>query len=236
MSFFNPTEPIIRCKQEALDYQDRQGLLCLHLKVGKKTLFSGMYTRIDQVFVLWGLISAAIFITAQFAPISWFIQAGLWSGLTVLGTVGMTVLTHFWVKVERLRWVLYSWVGLMLAGVTLTDLSIFLGWGQILMYLCHLWLGLSALGYLCTGLGMRSRAFTVASGVHVIGMCLLPYVGGWQFLTTAMVMTTSLLVFAEVQWDMRPPADYDILTTEQKQFNERQYRLRQVASLVEARS
>jgi hypothetical protein len=228
MTFFNPSEPIIRSKQEALDFQDRQGLLSLDIKLGGKTLISVFYTRIDQVFILWGLISAAIFITAQFAPISWVIQAGLWSVLTLIGTMGMVVLTHFWVKVERLRWVLYFWVILMLTGVVLTDLSIFLSWGPILMRLCPMWMGLSALGYFGTGVGMRSRAFTLASIVHLLGIAVLPYLGGWQFLSTGIVMAASLLMFAGVQWDMRPPIEYNLLTREQKQFNEKQYQLRQV--------
>jgi hypothetical protein len=228
MTFFNPSEPIIRSKQEALDFQDRQGLLSLDIKLGDKTLISVFYTRIDQVFILWGLISAAIFITAQFAPISWVIQAGLWSVLTLIGTMGMVVLTHFWVKVERLRWVLYFWVILMLTGVVLTDLSIFLSWGPILMRLCPMWMGLSALGYFGTGVGMRSRAFTLASIVHLLGIAVLPYLGGWQFLSTGIVMAASLLMFAGVQWDMRPPIEYNLLTREQKQFNEKQYQLRQV--------
>lgn len=228
MSFFNPTEPIIRSKQEALDFQDRQGLLRLHLKIADKTLISAFYTRIDQVFVLWTLVCLTIFVTAQFAPISWVIQAGFWSALTFIGTAGMIVLTHFWVKVERLRWVLYSWVILMLTGVALTDLSIFLSWGEILMRLCPMWLALSALGYFCTGIGMRSRAFTLAGIVHLLSILVLPYVGGWQFLTTGLVMATNLAVFAEVQWDMRPPIEYNLLTLEQKQFNKEQYQLRRV--------
>jgi hypothetical protein len=162
MSFFNPSEPIIRSKQEALDFQDRQGLLRIQLSLGERTLISAFYTRIDQVFILWGLISTAIFVSAQFVPISWVIQAGLWSALTLMGTVGMVMLTHFWVKVERLSWVLYFWVSLMLLGVILTDLSIFLSWGTVLMHLCPMWMGLSAVGYFCTGWGMRSRAFLLA--------------------------------------------------------------------------
>lgn len=226
MSFFNSTEPIIRNKQEALDFQDRQGLLRFQCQLGEKTLFSAFYTRIDQAFLLWGLISAAIFATAQFLPVSWVIQAQLWSVLTLLGTVAMVGLTHFWVKVERLRWVLYGWVILMVVGVVVTDLSIFLGWGQVLMRLCPLWLGLSAIGYFCTGFGMRSRAFTVASIVHLVGIIVLPHVGGWQFLSTGIVMAASLLIFAGVQWDMRPPIEYAGLTLEQKQFNQAQYQLR----------
>ncbi|HEY9674569.1 MAG TPA: hypothetical protein V6D11_24235 [Waterburya sp.] len=229
MTFFNPTEPIVRSKQESLDYQDRQGLLRIHIEFGNKTLISSFYTRIDQVFILWGLISAVIFITAQFAPISWLIQAGIWTVLTVLGTSGMVFLTHFWVKVERLQWVLYCWISLMLGGVVLTDLSIFLGWGEILMRLCPMWLGLSALGYFCTGMGMRSRAFILAGLVHLLGIAILPYAGSLQFLTTGIMMAMSLLMFAEVQWDMRPPIEYNLLTLEQKQFNQKQYQLRQLS-------
>jgi hypothetical protein len=41
-------------------------------------------------------------------------------------------------------------------------------------------------------------------------------------------MAVSLLGFSGVQWDMRPPIDYDMLTLEQKQFNDEQYQLRQL--------
>ncbi len=228
MALFNIQEPIVRRKQEALDFQDRQGLWQLRLKIKSKTLFSSFYTRIDQVFVIWGLISAVIFITAQFAPIDWITQATFWSVLTVIGTVSMTYLTHFWVRVERLRWVLYAWIVLMLGGVIITDLGIFLGWGRVLMHLCHLWLGLSAVGYFATGWGLRSRAFTISGIFHLLGILLLPYCLGWQFLTTGMIMTVNLLVFAETQWDMRPPIDnYGLLTEAQKQFNQEQYLIRQ---------
>ncbi|MEQ9481127.1 hypothetical protein [Coleofasciculus sp. F4-SAH-05] len=54
----------------------------------------------------------------------------------------MVVLTNFWVKVERLNWLLYFWGVLMIGGVILTDLSIFLGWGNVLIRLCPLGLGL----------------------------------------------------------------------------------------------
>ncbi|MGK7938502.1 MAG: hypothetical protein AB4206_22290 [Xenococcaceae cyanobacterium] len=228
MSFFNHKQPILRRKQEALDIQDRQGLLQLRLSLKNKTLFSTTYTRIDQVFVVWGLISALIFITAQFNPISWTTQALYWSIVTIVGTIAMFQMTHFWVRVERLRWVLYTWSLLMLGGIVLTDLSIFIGWGRILVHLCHLWLGLSATGYLITGIGLRSRALMVSASLHILGILMLPYFPGWQFLLTGLIMTTNLLVFAEIQWDMRPPLEnYHLLTEEQKQFNREQYQLRQ---------
>jgi hypothetical protein len=232
MPLFNSAEPIIRRKQHALDFQDRQGLLTLKLQIRHKTLFNSIYTRIDQVFVFWGLITAVIFFTAQFAPIDWITQATFWSVLTVIGTVGMSVLTHFWVKVERLRWVLYSWIVLMFGGMAVTDLGIYYGSGTILMHLCHLWLGLSAIGYFCTGLGLRSRAFIMSGLFHIFGILILPYCIGWQFLATGLIMTANLLMFAETQWDMRPPIDnYSLLTEEQQEFNRQQYLIRQTKSI-----
>lgn len=232
MPLFNSTEPIIRRKQHALDFQDRQGLLTLKLQISNKTLFNSIYTRIDQVFVFWGLITAVIFFTAQFSPIDWITQATFWTVLTATGTIAMTVLTHFWVKVERLRWVLYAWIVLMLGGMAITDFGIYYGSGTILMHLCHLWLGLSAVGYFCTGWGLRSRAFIMAGLFHILGILILPLCIGWQFLATGLIMTANLLIFAETQWDMRPPIDnYSILTEEQKEFNRQQYLIRQTESV-----
>ena len=232
MLLFNSAEPIIRRKQHALDFQDRQGLLKLKLKISNKTLLDNIYTRIDQVFVVWGLITAVIFFTAQFMPIDWRTQAAFWSILTVAGTLGMSTLTYFWVKVERLRWVLYAWIVLMLGGVAITDYGIYYGSATILTYLCHLWLGLSALGYFCTGVGLRSRAFIIAGLFHALGIAILPLCVGWQFLATGLVMTINLLMFAETQWDMRLPIDnYGILTEEQKEFNRQQYLIRQIESV-----
>ncbi|WP_088243047.1 hypothetical protein [Calothrix rhizosoleniae] len=231
MTVSYPSQALLRQKQEALDFQDLQGLLRLEWKIGNISLFSGFYTRIDQVFILWGLICAGIFITAQFLPISWYQQAIGWSVLTAIATVAMVMLTWFWVNVENLRWLIYSWVGLMCAGVAITDLGIFLGWGAVLMNLCPLWLGVTAIGYLLTAWGVRSRAFLLMTGIHLGGLVLLPYCGGWQFLTTGLIMGISLLVLAELQWDMRPPIDSNFLTPEQKLFNKQQYQLRQIENL-----
>ena len=232
MPLFNTAEPIIRRKQHALDFQDRQGLLKLRLQISDKTLFNNIYTRIDQVFVVWGLITALIFFTAQFAPIDWRTQALFWSMLTVAGTVAMSVLTYFWVKVERLRWVLYAWIVLMLAGVGITDYGIFMGSGTILMHLCDLWLGLSAVGYFCTGIGLRSRALIMAGLFHILGIAILPLCVGWQFMATGLVMTANLLMFAETQWDMRLPIDnYGVLSEEQQEFNRQQFLVRQAESV-----
>ncbi|ELS05070.1 hypothetical protein Xen7305DRAFT_00048090 [Xenococcus sp. PCC 7305] len=233
MPYFNIAEPVFRPKQKELDYQDRQGLLKFSIKIKNNTLLSSFYTRIDQVFVLWGLISAVIFFTAQFAPIDWITQAIFWSIMTIIGTVIMGFLTYFWVQVERLRWVLYTWGLLMLGGVIVTDCAIIYGWGQILMNLCPLWLFLSAIGYISTGFGLRSRAFIFSGIFHLLGIAILPYLNGWQFMATGLIMTLNLLVFAETQWDMRSPIKkYNLLTEEQAEFNRQQYLLRQGATLT----
>ncbi|MBE9120815.1 hypothetical protein IQ269_08280 [Tychonema sp. LEGE 07199] len=232
MTFFNVSEPLIRSKQEHLDVQDRSGLLQLNWQIGNITLFSGFYTRIDQTFLLWGLVTAGIFFTAQFVPLSWSFQAILWSTLTIIGTAGMAVLTLFWVKVERVSWILYCWAMLMITGLVLTDCSIFLGWGGLLLHLCDLWLGLSAIGYFCTGLGLRSRTFIAIGLAHLFAIGLLPFVAPWQYLTTGIIMAGCLLLLSELQWDMRSPIDNTLLSEEQKEFNRIQHQLRQISSTV----
>ncbi len=227
MTLFNPTEPLLRFKQKELDFQDLQGLWNVNWRIGTFTVLSRFYTRIDQIFVIWGLFTAIIFATAQFFPISWATQALIWTGLTLIGTVSMSVLAWFWVTVERLRWVVYGWSALMLLGVALTDLGIFAGWWRILMYLCPLWLGLSAVGYFFTGIGMRSRTFLATGCIHLVGIALLHYIPNWQFLGTGFVMSGCLLFLSELQWDMRPPAEFAVLTEAQQQFNQNQHCLRQ---------
>ncbi len=226
MSFFNVDEPLIRGKQEALDIQDLQGLLRIHWRIGSVKLFSALYTRIDQIFVVWGWITGVIFVTAQFLPLSWHLQAVVWSVLTLAGVLTMSTLAWFWVRVEQLCWVVYVWAALMLIGLGVTDGGIFLGWGQVLSHLCPLWLGLSAIGYFCTGWGLRSRTFLLAGLIHLLGIVVLPYSGSWPFVTTGVVIAGTLLFLAEVQWDMRPPSATAILTAEQQQFNFAQYQRR----------
>ena len=224
---FNLSVPLLSLKQKELDIQDLCGLLRIHWSIRQKTLLNNVYTRIDQVFILWGLITAAIFITAQFCPISWQFQAIFWSILTLIGTVGMVYLTNFWVKVEQLRWVAYLWTGLMLLGLVITNWGIFWSVPLILINLCPLWLGLSAVGYIIMGLGMSSRTFILMGTLHLLGIILLPYVMGWQFLITGLIMASCLLILAELQWDMRPPIQSNFLSVEEQNFNLRQHQLRQ---------
>lgn len=201
MTFFNPKAPLLCKKQNVLELPDIPGLWRCHWQVGNLTIFSTFYTRLDQACILWGVISILIFVTAQFFPISWMTQAVWWSILSLVGTLGMVVLTPSWLRVEGLGWVIDSWVILMLLGLVVTDLGIFLGWGEVLNNLCPLWLGLIALGYFCTGVGMRSRTLMLTGLVHLLSIGILPYVGAMQFLTTGIITGGSVLMLAEFQWD-----------------------------------
>lgn len=219
MTFFNYTVPPLRRKQPCVDVQELQGVWRVDWRIGNTTVYSTFYTRVDQACILWSLILAAMFATAQFFPLNWSLQALLWSALTLFGTAAMVLWTAFWVKVERVRWVLYCWVVLMVVGLMVTNCAILLGWGEVLIRLCPLWLGLSALGYLCTGLGVRSRAIILVGVIHLISILLLSYFGAWQFLLTGGVMACTLLLLAQWQWDMRSPIDPNLLTPKQQPFN-----------------
>jgi hypothetical protein len=201
MTFFNPNAPLLCLKPNVLALPDSPGLWRCHWQVGHITLVSTFYTPLDQICLFWGVICIGIFVTAQFVPISWTTQAVWWSILSLIGTGGMMVLTPSWLREERLGWVLNSWVILMLLGVALTDLSIFLGWGGVLMNLCPLWLGLVALGYLGTGLGMRSRTLILTGVIHLLAIGILPFVGVMQFLATGIIMGGSSVLLAVLQWD-----------------------------------
>jgi hypothetical protein len=230
MTAFSSAQPIIRRKQHALDVQDLEGLLRIHIRIKDYQLFSGFYTRIDQVFILWGTITAVIFLTAQFLTLNWTYQAVIWSILTLIGAWGTCRLAWYWVTVERLRWVVYSWVGLMMGGVVLTNWGIFGGGWVVLPHLCFIWLGLSAMGYLVTAWGLRSRAFLFSGLLHLSLIACLPYVAPWQFLLTGLITAGSLFLLAEVQWDMESNTESQLLTETQKQFNQQQRLLRDLGS------
>lgn len=201
MTFFNPNAPLLCRKQNLVDVPYIPGMWRLHLQVGNTTLFSSFYTRLDQACIVWGVISIVIFATAQFIPISWITQAVWWTVLSVVGTLAMLVLTPSWLRQEGLGWVIDSWTALMLLGVVITDLAIYLGWSAVLVNLCPLWLVLIALGYFCTGLGMRSRTLLLTGLFHLLGILVLPYVAGWEFLTTGLISGGAVLMLAELQWD-----------------------------------
>ncbi len=199
--FFNQDIPLLKRKRSAFAIEDLPGLWRLHWQIGQTIVFSTFYTRIDQACLLWGVISIIIFLTAQFAAIDWATQAFFWSGLTLLGTAAMVKLSKNWTAVDPLNHVISAWIFLMLAGLVLTDLSIFLGWTAILTQLPLLWLALNAIGYFYSGVKMRSRAFFLVCLVHRVAIATLAYVGVWQFLETGVVMGLSAVLLAELQWD-----------------------------------
>jgi hypothetical protein len=229
MTALRPASPVIRRKQHALDVQDLEGLWHFGIQVRDVQLFSSFYTRIDQVFILWGVICAVIFVTAQFLVIDWRYQAIVWSILTLIGAWGTYRLAWYWVTVERLRWVVYVWVGLMIGGVCITNWGIFGGGWWMLSQLAPLWLGLSAIGYLITGWGLRSRAFLLSSLLHLVGTLLLAYMPTWQFLVTGLITAGCLFFLAAVQWDMSSNPDLQRLTVAQKEFNLEQQKQRNLS-------
>ena len=226
MTALSLVQPIIRRKQHALDVQDLDGLLHIQIQFRDLKLFSSFYTRIDQVFVLWGSITAIIFLTAQFMNLSWTDQAVLWTILTLFGAWGTCHLAWYWVTVQQLRWVVYAWVGLTLGGILATDWGIFGGGWVMLPHLCLLWLVLSGIGYLVTAWGLRSRAFALSGLLHFGAIALLSTVAEWQFLFTGIVTAGCLFLLAEVQWDMESLDNLRLLTVEQIQFNQQQSELR----------
>lgn len=208
MNFFNINTPIFQRKLSAFAIDDMPGLWRVHWQIGDIVLWSSFYTQHDQACMLWGCVSAAIFVTAQFVALSWTAQAILASIFTVVGLAGMVNLTWYFTKLDRLSWVLYGWIALMIVGMGLTDAGIFLHWGDVLLNLCPLWLGLSAIGYLLTGVIMQSRTFIVFGLVHLLAICALPHVGAWQQLTTGIVISSSVLLMAELQWDANGVCGY----------------------------
>lgn len=200
-NFFSDDLPLLRRKRSAYEIEDLPGLWRIHWQLGDTVIISTFYTRIDQACFLWGIISAIIFFTAQFALIDWSTQAILWSVLTLAGMVVMVERSHVWRTVEPISQVVSAWAWLMTLGIVITDLSIFLGWGQILASLCAIWLVLNALGYFYSSWKMRSRAFGLMGLMHLAGIVVLPYVGVWQFVVTGILIGFSALLLAELQWD-----------------------------------
>jgi hypothetical protein len=207
MHFFKPQQPILQKKQLSSNPQQLTLMKCLIIKPLEIINLSGIYTCIDQAMAIWGIFAAIIFMTAQFSPISWTNQAIFWSIITLIGIVTMIILTYSWTVVEKLSWLLYTWVALMVIGIVVTDITTAYHWGFMLSHLCELWLILSIIGYLLTGWGMRSRAFFIATIIHCITIFILPYVNGWQFGVTGLVMMSNLLIFSETQWDMLLPRE-----------------------------
>ncbi|WP_200867470.1 hypothetical protein [Leptolyngbya sp. Heron Island J] len=218
-------QPMLRLKQYTLDVQDLRG--AWHVRHGIfGHVFSGIYTRIDQIFGLWGGLALLMFTSAQVLHMSWQQMAIAWSGLTVVAIVSMVAMVRFWAQVERLMWLVYSWAVLMLVGTAITNWGVFGYVGPILLNLCPLWLGLCAIGHGLTGWGIRSRTFLALTVVHAIATFTITQLGSWQYAATGLIIGGSLLLLTQLQWDMRPPIEYAVLTEQQQAFNQQQQALR----------
>lgn len=228
--FFDHQAPLLRRKQTDLDIQDRKGLISWQWKIKGKPIISLLYTRIDQVFLLWGWIVGIIFLTPHLFPtFAWSHQALLGSGLSLMGLGGMIGFAWFWVKVEQLSWLIGLWGVLVLGGLAITNYGIFAGVGSVLGNLCAMWLMICSVGYVCMGWGLRSRTFLLAGGLHLATISVLNWLPVYQFLVTAIVMAGTLFLLAELQWDMRPPLVSPVLSPAQIAFNQQQQQRRQQA-------
>jgi hypothetical protein len=96
MTFFNYSVPPLRRKQLNMDVQNLEGLGQVQFPLGKDRFYSKFYTALERACLLWSLLLIPIFGTAQFFPVSWMLQAGLWSLLSLVGTAGMISMTYSW--------------------------------------------------------------------------------------------------------------------------------------------
>lgn len=191
---------IFQLKQTLADPVDLHGVLYLRIGLPNHRGISTYLTRLDQALIIWGIVTAVISGVAQVYPLAWTIQAVLWSVLSCAAILITSSLTWFWVNTRQQRWILYIWSLLILIGLALTDYGIFFGWGLVLVNLCSLWLGLSALGYFATGMRMRAPALIVIAIVHIGAIPLLTVLPTWQFLLTGGVISCSLFCLAAFQW------------------------------------
>jgi hypothetical protein len=136
---------VFQLKQNLVNPVDLHGVLRIKLGSQDKVFVSTYLTRLDQALMVWGVVVAIIFLSAQFYYLDWGTQAVVWSALSVAAILLSGRLTWFWVTTRQQRWILYFWSLLVLTGLCLTDYGIFAGWGVILRNLCSIWLGISAL-------------------------------------------------------------------------------------------
>ena len=159
MTFFNASEPLIRCKQEHLDVQDRDSPVATPLANWKYYSFLRTLYPHRPNFSALGFGDRGNFFYGSVFPHQLELSGDSVVNFDSNWYCGNGCFDFVLGRVERVSWILYSWAILMITGLVLTDCSIFAGWGGLLLHLCDLWLGLSAIGYFCTGVGLRSRTF-----------------------------------------------------------------------------
>ena len=130
-------------------------------------------------------------------------QAVLDAALTGAGIAFTSGLNWALIDDARLRWVIFLWAGLMTLGMSVTAYGIYSSVSVLMVSLCPLWMGLCALGYGAMAVGMRSHAFTAACLVHALAIPMLSHQPSWQYLTTGLVISLTLLFFSVVPWDMQ---------------------------------
>ena len=170
------------------------------------------FTRIDQAFLLWGVLTLVIFSLGQFSLLSWSLQAVIDAALTGVGIALTSRLTWAIACQAKLRWVVLLWAVLMSVGTIATTYGIFYSSGLILSHLCVLWLALCVAGYGAMAIGMRSRCFTAACLVHLGALATpfyesitgLSHTSGWQFFYSGLVIASTLFFFSFVPWDRQP--------------------------------
>ena len=195
--------PLETLRTYSLVMQDLGGLLEIHFRRKIQTWPGFCFSFIDQAFLIWGGLTLIIFLTGQFSSVSWMTQAVFDAALTGAGIASTSGLTWALINDERLNWVIFLWAGLMTAGIVVTAYGIYGCVSVIMVSLCPLWMGLCALGYGAMAVGMRSHAFTAACLVHTLAITLLYHQPSWQYLTTGLVISLTLLFFSVIPWDMQ---------------------------------
>ncbi|MEM8502055.1 MAG: hypothetical protein AAF716_02755 [Cyanobacteria bacterium P01_D01_bin.1] len=209
MTSFNLRDAIETHENQSLGMQDVGGLLSVLLRQRTQSWqktrswpnFS--FSPIDQAFLIWAGLTLTIFLTGQFSSISWAVQAMLDAALTGAGIACTSSLNWALVKDKRLNWVIVLWAVLMTAGMCVSAYGIYACESLIMVGLCPFWMGLCALGYGAMAVGMRSHAFTAACLVHTLAIAVLHHQPNWQYLTTGLVISLTLVFFSIVPWDMQ---------------------------------
>ncbi len=203
MTFFHLHNAIEAEDNQSLGMQDIGGLLSVLLKQKAQFWPSFELSAIDQAFLIWAGITLVIFLTGQFSSVSWAMQTVIDAALTGVGIASTSRLNWALVGDERLNWVIALWAVLMTAGMCVSAYGIYACESLIMVNLCPLWMGLCALGYGAMAVGMRSHAFTAACLVHTLAIALLHHQPNWQYLTTGLVISSTLVFFSVVPWDMQ---------------------------------
>ncbi len=203
MTSFDLRDTIETNESESLGTQYLSGSLSSFFKQRFQDWPGVCFSPIDQAFLVWGGLTLIIFLTGQFSSMSWMTQATLDAALTGAGIAWASGLNWTLIDDERLNWVIFLWAGLMTLGMSVTAYGIYGCVSAIMVSLCPLWMGLCALGYGAMAVGMRSHAFTAACLVHILAIPVLYHQPNWQYLTTGLVISLTLLFFSIVPWDMQ---------------------------------